>query len=231
MSGKGLIAAVILIGWLASPARGYYIDYEGDVFPEDDGWTLIGDSPNPDQYSHSIEDGVYTIDAAAEGGAFISYEKSFTANTNQIIYEWRIGSSNNDGSTVFNGTLLGDYKKSVFIVGLHKDYVDAHFFEDYSSPTFEYICSQLENAPFHIIQIISNGALYSYFIDGIPIGTYTLQDPVNVTQKITWGFMKNSHNIPTTSKWDYVRVNTVPEPSNILMMLGTLCVVTIIFRK
>jgi len=85
-----------------------YISYEGDVFPENDGWIPGGSQEDPAVHTRSLMDGVFRIDATPLGAATVFCRKDVELTADAIAIEWRARTSNDDGYSYFSFLIDGD---------------------------------------------------------------------------------------------------------------------------
>ncbi len=215
------LTMVVLAGF--TPAFGMYIAYEGEVFPEDDGWTVTGNPQDPSRYTRSISDGIFTIHATADGVATVYYERERPLTSNNIFYEWRSRTSNNDGASLISLSLMRPSFWSQIILGWRADQATAYFYQE-AGIVSAWTQVSLTPGEFHTFRVESNGALHTLYIDGVERLSDELQAPTGLNGLVKFGFLKTHDNIPTESDWDYIRVGEVPEPCTLLLIgLGVAC--------
>ncbi|MBN1489370.1 MAG: PEP-CTERM sorting domain-containing protein [Phycisphaerae bacterium] len=219
MRTRTLFLSLFWVSMVCSSAVGEYIAYEGDTFPEDDGWSVVGTLPAPDQYTRSISGGVYTISAVADSHTKVIYEREISFACDNLFYEWRSRTSNNDGYGGA-GILFGQPgARSLVAVSWHADYGQVRF-EPIAGDGYTWKNFSLEPGEFHTFRVEGNGADYAFFVDGNPVLASALQSPGTENVFFSWNFTKQYINVPTDSDWDYVRSGEIPEPVTLLLFSG-----------
>jgi hypothetical protein len=199
-----------------APAMGAYVAYEGEVFPEEGGWTAGPNGDDPSVYTRSIRDGVFIIDATAQGGATVSYERRIGLSSDDVYYEWRAATSNNDGGSGIGFILEGPAVYSQVLVSWTADFAWVLLDADTLTPGWDYTQYHLVPGAFHTFRIVAQGALHNVYIDGVPVASASLQSPSGTEARIQFGFTKSLANTGTQSTWDYIRIGPAPEPSSAL---------------
>jgi len=209
---KTLIAiGMIILATTSSTSAAYLIDYEGDVLPTEAGWTRAANLPDPLIYSESVSNGIFTIDATATGVATVYYDNHIASIQKDFVVEWRARTSNEDGASFVSFYLY----PSGFNTGWDSANVNMTFHDGVEAAYYQNIPISMD---YHVYRLESNGSLFSFSIDGIVVGSGVVADPQGKSADVRFGFVKNSHHIPTLGEWDYVRVWEVPEPTCVSMM-------------
>ena len=214
--GPLLIFGALLLGTLTgvSQAEEYWYSYQGNDFPENEGWSrFYGDENGPYQggAERSIEDGIFIVDSLRDTMVFDSYrmERSLDPEPGELfVMRWRLCvdeaiSSVDPVVSVFSN----EYRAAAF-----------EFSETYVANTFEYgTRAEFEPGVFHDFQFMSSDMTsYELYIDGILAMSGMFFD-VFECSRVGWG--DGIQGGRSLSRWDSFEFGVVPEPA-----CGYLCV-------
>jgi hypothetical protein len=208
------IIPLIVIVASAATADQYWIAYEGDGWPEDEGWWHIwGD----EQAHRWIEDGALVIDSLHDIGIADFYEMHMNGQLDPepgetFVLQWRLLVQQVVG---FRDPGLGVFSDEMWAVGFEFD-------EGSILSVFEYgVAAKFEPGIFHRFELRSGDMRhYDLWIDGEPAMSGDFWHALS-RSTVGWGdFVQGSASL---SRWDYVRFGVVPEPeSATLLWLGVL---------
>ena len=221
MRTRPVLLSLIWVSMVCSSAAGEYIAYEGDTFPENEGWSVVGTMPAPDQYTRSISGGVYTIAALAESDTTVRYKREVGFASDNVFYEWRSRTSNNDGYGAASMWFGQPGALSLVVVTWYADYGQVRF-EPIAGEGYIWQNFALEPGKFHTFRVEGAGDDYAFLVDGNPVLASALQSPGTEDVSFRWGLNKQFVNIPTESDWDYVRMGEIPEPTTLLLFSGAM---------
>ncbi len=211
-----LTISLLAAGGIAS-AEQYWLTYEGNDFPENEGWERRWGNR---QGSHqggairTIEDGVLTLDTLYDEGAYdfakLVSPGLFTPGPGEtFVVEWR---------GMVDET-LGDHYDAA--VGLRSDdawSVGFGIFTDHVVRKLDAgVSIPITPGVFHDYRLLSTDMrTYALFIDDelAHEGSFTQG---NMASSIGWGNVVSGAS--SRSHWDYVRFGIVPEPCSISMFL------------
>jgi len=220
----GMIVAAVL-ALRALPASAYFIQYEGNVFPEDDGW-----APPPIDtggYTRSIDDGVFMINAGLLDDTTVFYKQSVDILNDAVFFEWRARTSNDEGSSY--QSIMIDGEGLVSNIGISWRSTSARIALLPDAGQYEGTIMYVDIIPdqYHTYRIEANGAMYSVYIDDVYQVGAELQSAYGTNIYAQFGFGKDWYNVPTIAEWDYIRGGYVPEPTTAYFVL----VAVLLFRK
>ena len=215
-----MVVVLVLLLLPASAARAspYWIAYEGNDFPENEGWprrTSWGGA------QRSLEDGWLVLDGRADPRIYDYYELAVPGGIDPgpgelFVAQWR----------VYVDHVLGQYDAGLSVVS------DAHWtvafalsqdtvysmcetgvsatFEPGRPHTFELRSADMRS---YVLSIDGNPAIHGRFWEGL------------TTSAVAWG--DSVYHAASLSRWDYVRFGVVPEPGSIVLgMLSALLLST-----
>ncbi len=216
-TSRWIFGTVILFAATAS-LEAAYISYEGDVFPENDGWIPGGSQEDPAVYTRSLDSGIFAINATATGTATVFYRRDLQPTSDYVCIEWQAKTSNDDGYSYFSFLIDGDgltssiglsWRASGAVIGMARD---AGQLDDIVVGT------PLSPDEYHVFRVESSGSLFAVYVDGLFQVSNALQSPIGTNLRAQFGFTKDWDLVPTTGSWDYIRAWDVPEPCASIMM-------------
>lgn len=210
LKGICLLAPMILLGAVTLHAEPYWVAYEGDVFPEEDGWKHIyGEDDWPPEVfaERSVEDGVFTLDTLHDSTIFDHYTQplSIAPGPDEVfVAEWRLrvdpASDPYDISIVIARPGIPGHVDFLFA----PEGVYVQFWEAY-----------IEVAPavYHSYQLVSSDMdSYSFYVDGELRYSSDFEDVTLLEGFISFG--DGAINQRSSAEWDYFRFGVVPEPAS-----------------
>ena len=205
---------------LAGPAMAdsYWVSYEGNDFPENEGWERTFSDPNgvvgQGGAVRTIEDGVLTLDSR-ESVSIVDF------------YNWMRPVNPDPGETFrMRWRVLVDDVPSSYpwdpVAGVFSDNFTAVGFqiaEDRIRSTLEPgIETTLTPGVFHSFEFVSSDMdSYELYIDGV-LGFTGSFVPVFEASRVGWG--DGIEGASSLSKWDYFEFGVVPEPASAVMSLA-----------
>lgn len=196
------------------------VAYEANSLPEDAGW-FFAVPPQPSRYTMFVEDSVLIIDAEADSVASPVYELPISVPDDNMFYEWSTRVSNDDGYTHFGFWLhgYGSPYSSRVSVGSRSGSLFLSMQANTSEPDAYYLNTTITPEEFHTYRIESQGTLYTFYLDGVPLMTQELVPASGLIAELQFGFTKNLPNIHTRGEFDYIRMGIVPEPGTLAFFL------------
>jgi len=215
-----LLFALAALGVLTSPARAepYWLTYEGNDFPENEGWTReINAAGGANRW---IEDGALVIDSrhnAAIIDSCVIHGISDPEPGERFIAEWRVLIEEtlfwyDAGVTIARTATVGH---AIFHLGVDDVLVRREW---------EHI--PIEPGEWHVYRIETADMVeYTLSIDGQDVFFGLFEDQSLLQSYFAWGDRANG--AASLTRWDYVRFGVVPEPHSLV------CCVTgaLMFRR
>lgn len=217
-----MLRVTLALALLAAPqaASADVVSYEGDVFPEDQGWERLG-TFDADRWLvdgwlvQEVDLGVWDPLPGGEQDYYRGLIPQFAGAP--FFIEWRVvtdaprteidgvgGSALAvaGGSVMYHFTIAADQVRLVRGVPFDNIWVDIE-------PQVEHTY-RLE---------VNRNVNFEWFIDGeLIISEIPEDDFPTADARITWG--ASMWLTPSRNEWDYVRFGTIPEPATFLLLLG-----------
>jgi hypothetical protein len=215
MMKRSILLLPVLLSAAVAPlhAAPYWVAYEGDVFPEDDGWRRrnLGDGPA----DRSLSNGVLTIDSLWSDwiSDFYQIDRQIDPEPRELfVAEWRVRIVESYG-------VIGDVGVSI----APDTPASLGFRYEVDSVTSAREGWSLPIAPnaFHAYRIESMDMLnYAFFVDDVFVRN-GVWDTISTNQSfVNWGdAVRGSRSL---SEWDYFRFGVVPEPGTLSCFLFAL---------
>jgi hypothetical protein len=206
---------VLLAGALPGLARAdpYWVAYEGDDYPENDGWIrrVLGGGAD-----RSLEDGVFTINSLGSPEIVDSYriERKIDPDPGELfVAEWRLRIAQN----------LNHYEAGFGIAPDNPATLTFRYELDRMWSTREDWSIEIAPLVFHTYRVESSDMLtYRLWMDGVMVHDGEF-DTVSFNQSfVAFGDSGQFGGTGSLTEWDYVRFGVVPEPS-----AGCLCFATV----
>jgi len=219
-----LTLASILCAFTASAiAEPYWITYEGDDFPENEGWTRIrADENGYDQggAQRSIEDGVLVLDSLRDPLIWDCYRIDRPIDPDPggvFVAEWRVKITETVGDEDAGLAFARDDLGTLTFLYTANEVIS--YREDWHYPITPYV--------FHTYRIESSDMIsYSLWIDG----QYARDgewDLISWNQSfVLFGDIHRGGVSTSCSEWDYFRFGTVPEPTGVTVLVAVALVVS-----
>ena len=182
-----LSAAAVLVFAATALAEPYWIAWEGDDFPENQGWQRNygnWDGPNQGGAYRTLEDGLLTIDSLYDDGVYDYYELRdnypISLEPDELfVAEWRLKVDALQGLPVYDSA-----------VGIHSDdywIVALGFYPDHIESVFEDINIAIRADIWHNYRLeTSDMRQYTLVVDGEPAHQGVLWNGVT-SSRIGWG--------------------------------------------
>jgi len=216
-----LIVSLLVVS--AVSADQYWIAYEGNDFPENEGWTRVwgnwdGQYEGPGAI-RTLEDGILTYDSLYDDGVY-DFSKMYRPGQMDpgpgelFVMEWRLKVDQVDGRADPTVWVSSD---DAWLLGLEFGYDRIYsVFEDYL---------QIPFAPevYHAYRVESTDMReYDLYVDGEVARSGALRHLVGPSD-IGWG--DSIQGAASLHRWDYFRFGVVPEPSGLALVcvLGACC--------
>ena len=220
---RAIVCLILLaFGSVLTQAEQYWITYEGNDLPENEGWQRNWGN---DDGAHegegairTLEDGILTMDSMYDLRVYdyachYLYGEVDPNPGELFVAEWRV---------MVDETIGDGYDAKVGIssdddwqlgIALFPDHIISKFEDDVEIP--------IEPGVFHEYRILSwNMLTYDLYIDGDLAHQGTFWHG-SLASKFGWGDCVSG--AASLAHWDYVRFGVVPEPSSALMLM-TACV-------
>jgi len=210
------LVALSCAGFPVATAEQYWIAWEGDDFPENQGWERVwgnwdGQYEGPGAI-RTLEDGILTYDSLYDDGV---YDFSKMNRPGQMdpdpgelfIVEWRLKIDHVVGYTDPGVGITSD---EAWLLGL------AYGYDRIYSVYEDYAVIPIDPGMFHSYRIISPDMRdYHLYVDGELAHHGAFWHWVGASQ-ITWG--EGTQGAASVHRWDYFRFGAVPEPSSALLL-------------
>jgi hypothetical protein len=205
---------VLAFGLAAASADEYWVAYEGNDFPENEGWTRTYGAGGADRW---IEDGALVLDGRADSGIYDSYSmlRSLDPGTDEMfIMRWRLRVDQVPAG--HSDPFVGVFSDESWAIGFRFSESRVYNVFDLS------INASFEPGVYHRFEMRSwDMRSYTLAIDG----NLTLTGPfvdVYTSSKIAWG--DGVQGAASLSHWDCFVYGVVPEPAT---AIGFALVVTL----
>ncbi|MBU0638556.1 MAG: hypothetical protein KKB50_06800 [Planctomycetes bacterium] len=206
------VLAVLGVLVAQAGAEQFWITYEGNDLPENEGWTRV--TYNGEAYRW-IEDGALVIDSLHDPRIedLANMERWMDPEPGELyVAEWRLlvdeGSGNSDA-----GVAIARSFEPGFVV--------FYFGPDLAWNGLDNLWWDIEPGVFHTYRFESYDVVdFDFFIDGQLVQEGTFQDAASNQSFISFGDRIDGQ--ASLSRWDYVRFGVVPEPSAFVLALATL---------
>lgn len=208
-----LLLVVGLLLAVTAPLRAeqYWVAYEGNDFPENEGWTRIVANGGA---VRTVVDGVLTLDGRASALIADACQMSRPvdpSNGEMFVMQWRLRVDSVSAREDPTIAVFSDDGMSVAF----------EFAESYLISVFEPV-RQVEFEPFvwHEFELNSTDMRrYTLSMDGVPILEGECVQVIT-TSEVGWG--DSVVGTASLSRWDYVRFGVVPEPATAIACAGGL---------
>ena len=214
----GLTLAIALVAPAAS-AEQYWIAYEGDVWPEEQGWHhSYGDWEGPYHGGafRYLADGVLTIDSLHDEGVYDGYIMEMPGEIDPepgelLVLEWRLKVDE----------VIGDWDPVVALRSDENWAVGLEFDEASVTSAFEDgVSVSFTPGVFHDYRLTSSDMLtYQLYLDSQLAfeGAFWLSASQSY---VAWG--DSVQGAASLTHWDYFRFGVVPEPASLWLITALL---------
>lgn len=219
--------AMVLTGAGAALATPYWVTWEGNDYPENEGWEHVwGNFDGPYQgpgADRSLDGGIMTVDTLADPLMYDGYRMSrpgqFDAGPGEtFIMEWRMLIEEANGNQT-EGCAVGLLTDDARVASL--------WFRPYQVdvPTDDYQTATFEPYVWHSYRLVSSDMLsFDLYIDDV--WSLSAQFTVGADRSfVAWGNQIQGGSARV--HWDYVRFGVVPEPNGLLLV----CVLSLVWRR
>lgn len=213
------ISVLVVLFWLASAsaaAAPYWIAWEGDDLPENQGWTRHWGSwqgPHQGGANRTLENGVLTYDSLYDGGVYdyIDMQRQLDPVPGELfVMEWRLLVEQDytvSGDPVFGA---GSDTGMMLAFQVRRTEVRSTFEQGVSLPITPDV--------FHDYRVTSADMLtYRLFVDGVERRTGSFWQGLS-RSFVEWGDGTQSFAGGSLHRWDYVRFGVVPEPGPLALL-------------
>ena len=214
-----LLFTAAALGMLVAPAGAepYWITYEGNDLPENEGWSRYwGNWDGPyegDGAIRTVEDGILTIDSMFDPGvhdyAYVERPGATDSGPGEVfVMEWRALAVDTAGEPSWDaGIMVGSDDAWLLTFGMYPDRVVSQF---------EQISVPITPGIFHNYRVVSSDMrTYELRIDGEFAIAGNFWEGLTESY-VRWGDV--SRGVASLTQWDYVRVGVIPEPSSSICM-------------
>ncbi len=215
-----LLFTAAALGTLVVPAGAeqYWLTYEGNDLPENEGWTRYWGN-NDGEYQgggavRTIEDGVLAMDSRHDPWLwdfnFIERPDQMDPGSGEtFVMEWRLKAEEvvgDRGDPLIN--VASDEYRTVGYV-FREDQIWCYFEDDLTIP--------ITPGVYHDYRFVSSDMLtYDLYIDGELVHEGTWWQGVR-DSRVGWG--TNVRPATSLAHWDYVRFGVIPEPKTVFLIL------------
>ena len=214
-----LFICIAALGVLVVPAGAepYWYAWEGDDYPENEGWERIVNGPQPAE--RTLADGIMTMDGLADRQIDDYYRMERLLDPGpgeEFVMQWRLRADEVTGSPLTRydpgiGVFSDDDWELLLVFGV--DFIRS-FHEDVNIP--------FEAGSFHSFEVRSSDMhTYALWIDGAIVYTGSFWEPSFRQSRIEWG--DYSRGAASLADWDYFRFGVVPEPGTCTSLLALAC--------
>ena len=217
MSRTLTIACLFAATAPAAFAAPYWVAWEGDDFPENEGWQRVVDGIGPAE--RTLADGIMTIDGLADTQIddYYRIERPLDPEPDeQFIMQWRLRVHDVVGSP------LALYDPGVAIFSDDDWTVSLLFGTDFIRSFHEHMVIPIEPDVFHEFEFRSLGMRsYELYVDGTLVHDGFFWEPTFESSKVAWGDL--ARGSASLTDWDYFRVGVVPESGTLSLVAIVIC--------
>ncbi len=221
---RWLFVLAAALGVLVAPAGAdeYWITYEGNDLPENEGWQRNWGN---DEGAHegngairTVEDGILTMDSMYDLRVYdyacrYLYDEFDPDPGELFIAECRVKVDETIGDGYDTGVGICSDEGWLLGLGCFPDHIESEFEDDVYIP--------IEPGVFHEYRVLSwDMQTYELYIDGDLVHQGTFWQG-SLGSKFGWGDCVRG--AASLAHWDYVGFGVVPEPSSLLLLIG-MCV-------
>jgi len=203
----------------ADAARGapYWVAWEGNDYPENEGWERIVNGPQPAE--RTLADGIMTMDGLADRQIddYYRMERPIDPEPGEVfVMQWRLRVNEIIGSPLTLkdagiGVFSDEDWELLLVFGV--DFIRS-FHEDVVIP--------FEAHAFHTFEVRSfDMQRYELYMDGSTVYVGSFWEPSFRRSRIEWG--DYTRGAASLVDWDYFRFGVIPEPSCCILLLAALC--------
>ena len=214
MTTRTLFCIAAALGMLVAQAGAapYWISWEGNDFPENEGWERIVNGPQPAE--RTLADGIMTMDGLADRQIDDYYRMERLIDPGpgeEFVMQWRIRVDE------IIGHPLALYDPGVAVWSDDDWEVSLLFGTDFVYSFHENILISVDPDVYHTWEFRSSDMrTYDLMVAGALIHTGFFWEPTFERSKVTWG--DKARGAASLADWDYFRFGVVPEPSSALLI-------------
>jgi len=216
-----LFVVVAALGVLASTAGAdeYWITYEGNDLPENEGWNRSWGNDDGEHHGdgayRTVEDGILTMDSMYDlrvyDYAYRHLPGELDPDAGELfVAEWRLKVDETIGAHWDSKVSICSGEGWLLGLGCFPDHIESQFEDDVYIPITPEV--------FHEYRLLSwNMETYELYIDGdlAHIGEFSDR---TLASRFSWGDCVSGS--ASRANWDYVRFGVMPEPGSLLMLIG-----------
>jgi hypothetical protein len=204
---------LLTLGGVAALGTPYWITYEGNDFPENEGWERVTYYGEANRW---IEDGALVIDSLHDRHIedLARMQRWMDPDPGELfVAEWRL--LVDEGSTGYDAG-----------VAICRSFMPGHvhfgFSPDEAWVGLDNLAFDVEPGVYHTYRFESQNMVdYAFFIDDQLVQHGVFHDAASNQSKIVFGDLANGS--ASRSHWDYLRFGAIPEPSALVLALTLLC--------
>ena len=215
MSVRLLNACVATLGMMVGTAGAetFWVTWEGNDYPENEGWERIVNGPQPAE--RTLADGIMTMDGLADRQIddYYRMERSIDPGPGEeFVMQWRIRVDE------IVGHPLALYDPGVAVWSDDDWEVSLLFGTDFVYSFHENIRIGVAPDVYHTWEFRSSDMRsYDLAVDGDLIHTGVFWEPTFERSKVAWG--DEARGSASLVDWDYFRFGVVPEPGTMILFL------------
>jgi hypothetical protein len=221
-----LVLSCVTAATPPAAANLYWIAYEGNDFPENEGWVRnFGDENGPLQGGavRTITDGVLELDGLRHDQIFDFYmmDRPLDPDPGELfLVQWRLHVVETPGLPDVSVAIFSDEDRGLgFNIG--ETHLESVFEGDGFHPRPQ---ASFTAGVFHEFQVRSADMLtYELYIDGSLGLQGEFWDPLATASSVRWG--DGVQGRKSLSRWDHFRFGVVPEPLSVLLFISCLLLV------
>ena len=210
-------------------AEPYWVAYEGNDYPENEGWYHSWGDPsgefNGPGADRTIADGVLSIDSLSDQSIYdfsrLDLPGQFDPGVGEVfVVEWRLKVDDVVGTWYDPSVGFGSDDAWQVAFGFYVDRIESSLEDDVTIP--------IAPGVFHEYRCLSSDMrTYDLYIDGELAHQGTFWQGI-MESYIGWGDVVSG--AASLSHWDYIRFGIVPEPSSLFALMG-LCTCAVRRRR
>ena len=216
--------ALLLAGPAAALAEPYWIAWEGDALPEEQGWERPHGSwggPGTGEAYRSLENGVLTFDSLHDAGvydmAWLDLPGQMDPDPGEVfLMEWRL----------VVDQVIGEFDPGIGLCSDLSMVLGFYFSEDALLGAFEdELVIPISAGTFHDYRVVSTDMLeYDLYVDDEHVWHGAFEQSVGPAY-VAWG--DGVMGAASLHRWDYFRFGVVPEPGSFALLASSIICVGI----